>query len=165
VDLSGQLSNHAQPGVLSYEQVVQLKLLLRDVPPPLRRVMALVSRRHILQPVPKPRKQLQKQVRLSRGQVTRLVGEYQAGRSVAELARLYHIHRTTVLDHLKRAGVPRRFTRRKLTDGDVQAAAELYGQGLSLAKVGKKFGVDATTITREFRQLHVTIRPRRGWLS
>jgi predicted DNA-binding protein YlxM (UPF0122 family) len=82
--------------------------------------------------------------------------------SVKRLAELYEIHRTTVLDHLKRAGVPTRPNRRKLTDEQVKEAARLYQGGLSLKAVGQRFGVDAQTVRKKLKKAGVTIRPKPG---
>lgn len=46
----------------------------------------------------------QKQTRLKRDQVNRLVELYQSGTRVGELAGLFEISRTTVWAHLRRAG-------------------------------------------------------------
>lgn len=70
-----------------------------------------------------------------------------------------------MLEHLKRAGVPRRPHVRKLTGEQVTRAAELYATNLSLVNVAKKFDVNATTLRREFTQAGVTTRPRRGWAN
>ncbi len=106
---------------------------------------------------------VQKQVRLSDTRVAELVTSYQAGQSVSQLTTLFGINRETVLEHLKRAGVPRRPHVRKLTDELVGEAAELYAAGLSLVKVAAHFRVEAATIRREFSAAGVPVRPRRGW--
>lgn len=108
-------------------------------------------------PVPR-----QRQLRLSKAQVDELTASYQAGSSVRELVEQFGVHRTTVLDHLKRRDVGRRPAVRKLTDEQVQEAAEFYCAGNSLVATGKRFRVDAATIAREFKQAGVSMRPRRG---
>ena len=45
---------------------------------------------------------------LSDDQVHSLVEAYEAGVAINELAAEFHVHRTTVLDHVKRAGTKRR---------------------------------------------------------
>lgn len=108
-------------------------------------------------------RKLQSQHRLSAAVVTELLAAYQAGGSVSLLAKTYELHRTTVLNHLKRAGINRRPWIRKLSDGQVQRAAALYASGASLAAIGEHFQVDATTIRNEFTRAGLPVRPRRGW--
>jgi Helix-turn-helix domain len=108
-----------------------------------------------------PPKRVQR--RLDVEDVERLVASYRDGGTVPELAVQFGIHRTTVLEHLKRAGVPRRPHVRKLSDQDVAVAAEHYRAGESLATVGRRFGVDAMTVAREFQRAGVETRARRGY--
>ena len=90
---------------------------------------------------------IQKQTRLSEAQVKKLIADYQKGSSVSELAKQYKIHRTTVMDHLKRADVPRRPHLRKMTDEQVQEAVRLRAKGASFAELGRRYGVDPSTIS------------------
>lgn len=115
--------------------------------------VTLDKRRESAEPVER-----QRQVRLTVAQVDELAAAYQAGSSVRELVERFGVHRTTVLDHLKRRGVPRRPAVRKLTDEQVQEAAEFYRVGNSLVTTGKKFGVDGATVAREFERAGVTTR-------
>ena len=108
---------------------------------------------------------LQRQVRLSDKQVAELIAQYEAGHSVRQLGAQFGINRETVLEHLKRAGVPRRPNVRKMSDAQVVRAVELYANNLSLAKVAVQFDVNAATIRREFAVAGIAIRPRRGWES
>jgi uncharacterized protein (DUF433 family) len=105
----------------------------------------------------------QHQVRLSPARVDELALAYQRGATVQELVEQFGVHRTTVLNHLKRRDVARRANIRKLTDEQVQEAARYYRAGNSLVTTGKRFGVDGTTIARELRQVGVGVRRRRGW--
>jgi DNA-binding transcriptional regulator LsrR (DeoR family) len=91
------------------------------------------------------------------------VREYQAGRTLADLAAELGIHRRTVAAHLERRGVQRRVNRRKMTDDDLREAARRYRAGDSLAKVASPFDVDAATVRRELHRAGVAIRLRRGW--
>jgi transposase len=70
-----------------------------------------------------------------------------------------------VLAHLDRNGVPRRQTAPKLSAKDVARAADLYRDGLSLAAIGHRFGVNASTVGKALRRVDVQIRPRRGRAS
>ena len=85
------------------------------------------------------------------------------GVSIDGLARLYEVHRTTVIHHLDRAGITRRRVVRKMTNESVAVAAARYEQGASLALVAREFGVHQRTLARELRRAGASIRPRRGW--
>lgn len=110
-----------------------------------------------------PRHQTQR--RLTAEQMETLVVEYVNGASVPVLAKEFQVHRTTVMHHLEREGVPRRACVRRLTDDDVIEAAGYYRDGESLATVAARFGVNATTVAREFARARVETRPRNGRLD
>jgi len=103
------------------------------------------------------------QHRLDTLEIDRLVADYQAGRSLADLASEFDIHRRTVAMHLERRGVARRATLRKMSHTDIEEAARRYRAGDSLATVGSALHVDAATVRRELQRAGVTIRQRRGW--
>lgn len=103
------------------------------------------------------------QRRLSGHDLDDLTRAYVKGSSIDALARRFSIHRTTVIGHLDRLGVPRRRAVRRMTDRTVQQGASRYRRGESLKVVAARFGVDARTLAREFRRAGVQIRPRRGW--
>jgi hypothetical protein len=63
-----------------------------------------------------------------------LVARYEAGSTVDALAREFGIHRTTVMAHLERRGIPRR-SPRKLTDSLVTEEAQRYRGGNSLDQI------------------------------
>ena len=102
------------------------------------------------------------QRRLPQAEIARLIDHYRGGASIDELARLYEVHRTTVIHHLDRAGIARRRVVRKMTDESVALAAARYEQGASLAVVASEFGVHQRTLARELRQAGAPIRLRRG---
>ena len=108
-----------------------------------------------------PRRPVQR--RLTDPEINELVNEYQAGRTLADLACVLGIDRRTVAAHLQARGIQRRINRRKMTDDDVSEAARRYRSGDSLATIASTFNVDAATIRHELHRIGVTIRPRRGW--
>ena len=112
---------------------------------------------------PRPVRQLQGQRRLKANEISDLIAQHEAGKSVRELTVEFGINRETVLEHLKRAGVARRPSVRKLTDTQVLEASQRYQDGLSLTKVPYEFAVDAGTIRREFTKAGIPVRPRRSW--
>jgi transposase-like protein len=91
-----------------------------------------------------------------------LIKAYEDGSSVRDLATQYEIHRSTVVAHLERHGISRRPNVRKLSDEQIEEAAQLYESGLSLEKVGALLDVNATTMRDWLNKAGVTIRPRRG---
>jgi hypothetical protein len=107
----------------------------------------------------------QTQIRLGRADIARLIAAYAEGNSVLQLAVRFKVHRTTVLAHLERNGVPRRRMGPKLSDEDAYEAAVLYRDGLSLEVIGRRFLVAPDTIGKALRRVGVQIRPRRGWAS
>lgn len=117
------------------------------------------------QHVPTVHRPRQQQRRLGPDQVDEVVARYMDGESIDTLARDYGINRTTVISHLERNGIERRRNPRKMTDMKVQAAAERYATGLSLAAVAKEFGICERTLRREFGLADVQIRQPRGILA
>jgi predicted DNA-binding protein YlxM (UPF0122 family) len=98
-------------------------------------------------------------------EIANLLVRYTDGTSVRSLADEYRIHRTTVMDHLERSGVPRRRCVRSLTDEQVAEASLYYAQGESLAVVASRYVVSARTIAREFEQAGIPTRLRNGWVT
>jgi hypothetical protein len=58
--------------------------------------------------VPRPRTTQRRLARLTDDDVAALVADYVAGLSVNELADIHHVHRTTIVRHLKQHGVQTR---------------------------------------------------------
>lgn len=83
---------------------------------------------------------------------------YEAGSSVPIVAQSFGINRETVLLHLQRRGVRRRANVRKLTDEDARVLASRYEAGDSMDSLASHFGVDPTTLRREFVSIGATIR-------
>jgi len=105
------------------------------------------------------------QRRLARHDIDDLTQAYVEGSSIDALTRRFSIHRTTVISHLDRLGVPRRRTVRTMNDRTVRQAATPYRRGESLKVVATNFGVDARTLARGFSRAGAQTRPRRGWPS
>jgi DNA-directed RNA polymerase specialized sigma24 family protein len=127
-------------------------------------VTRLLDRPHVRkQPEDRIVRDLQRQIRLNASQVAELCRRYQAGESVPSLKQAFTINRETVLLHLKRAGVTRPPNFRKLGDDEVQSAATVYADGLSLRRTAEKFGVSERTMRRELAEAGYVIRTRNGW--
>ncbi|CEI26762.1 Hypothetical protein PFCIRM516_07400 [Propionibacterium freudenreichii] len=77
-------------------------------------------------------------------EVDQLVGDYEAGSGVRELASKYGIHRATVFAHLQRREVPRR--RPGLNDQEQAEAVRLSRQGMSMRSIGRRMDVDRKAV-------------------
>jgi DNA-binding CsgD family transcriptional regulator len=99
------------------------------------------------------------QRRLGTDEVAALVAAYRRGVSVQELAASFQINRTTVLGHVGRQGVPKRY-RRALQGNDINRAVTLYAEGRSTEWVADGLGVAASTVRRALKDAGVTMRPR-----
>jgi transposase-like protein len=63
------------------------------------------------------------------------------------------------MTHVERAGAPRR---RNILEDRVEEARELYDQGNSLAKIGQRVGVNASTVWHAFRKAEIPMRDTHG---
>lgn len=89
-----------------------------------------------------------------------LIAGYQAGATVYQLGERFGIDRKTVSQVLRHHEVPMR--RRVLSPEQIDEAAQLYGRGWSLARIGKKMGVAPTTVHNRLRERGVRIRDTQG---
>jgi IS30 family transposase len=103
-----------------------------------------------------PHHQVQKW--LTSNEIGSLVEAYRSGSTVKTLAATFGIHRTTVLEHLKRQKVPRR--RSKLSLVDIKKAVRLYTEGHSGEAIGLQLRVGASTIRRELKNAGVQLRSK-----
>lgn len=87
------------------------------------------------------------------------MAKYQGGADMRELAVRWHVHRTTVAGHLRRAGVELR--RQGLSDKQLGEAVRLYGEGWSLQRLAERYGCDAETVRASLRRSGV--RMRKPW--
>jgi len=101
------------------------------------------------------------QRRLDHEQAATLIAAYRSGKKINSLASEFGIDRTTVMAVLHRERVERR--RRGLDPQNLPHVARLYMEGWSAARLGQKFGANASTVLRRLREHGVAIRPRRGW--
>jgi transposase len=81
------------------------------------------------------------------------------GWEIDALAERFGIGRSTVMDHLKRAGVPRRrWQGRTLSPDQLEEAGRLYETGLNLIAVAEQFDVDRRYLRRALPEAGFTIR-------
>jgi DNA-binding CsgD family transcriptional regulator len=96
--------------------------------------------------------------KLTGSQRAEIVRRYRGGESANSLAPQFGVHVSTILTHLRRAGLDPTWAG-VIDQLDVSAAERLYGSGLSLAKVGGQLGVSAGTVRNAFLRAGVPIRP------
>lgn len=100
-----------------------------------------------------PGRKRQIQNRLTQGVVDAIVSDYEDGLSVNDVADKYDIHRTTVMNHLKRRKVKTRRSVRKLTDRQVKEAISAHKLGEPIAVLAEGLGVDPETLRRAVRKV------------
>lgn len=94
--------------------------------------------------IPRPPRSARAEKQLHAATEQAIAAEYQAGRTMKEIAIQHGIHRVTVSEVLDRTGTSKR--PKGMSPSQVDMAARLYCSGLSLASVGEQLGFDATTI-------------------
>lgn len=96
------------------------------------------------------RKTLQERVkRLSEAETAALIEAYKQGATVYELGRRFGIHRTTVSEHLHRAGVPTRAVRLVvLSDEDRERAVDAARAGMSVRRIATLVGATERVVAR-----------------
>jgi predicted DNA-binding protein YlxM (UPF0122 family) len=95
--------------------------------------------------------------RLRDDQIQDLVGGYEDGLTVYQLADHFRIHRDTVSKVLKRQNVTMRH--RGLVPHQVEEATLLYGTGLSIARIAEILDLNRTTVYNALRVAAVENRP------
>lgn len=101
--------------------------------------------------------------RLTELQVKALVDGYRLGARVEDLAAEHGIHRVTVMEHLRRNGIPRRSDMTRWSPKQLAEVTDLYNQGSSVRTIGAQYGVDPSTVAKRLKRAGVSLRPRRGF--
>ena len=94
--------------------------------------------------------------RLTPAKRSGMLKEYQDGVGTIQLAKLYGIDRETVRATLRRAGLPQH--ERGLSAEQIDQAVQMNAAGESLARIGKRFNVDAHTVRRRLLERQVAMR-------
>jgi DNA-binding transcriptional regulator LsrR (DeoR family) len=92
--------------------------------------------------------------------VEQVIADYRAGATVYQLGDKFGIDRRTVGKILTRNGVLTKHP--GLSPADIDRAAQLYEDGWSLARIGERLGVTATTVHRRLRGREVQMRDPAG---
>jgi AraC-like DNA-binding protein len=106
------------------------------------------------------RRPVSRAVRLTAGQLARLVERYQSGATVYDLAAEFGMHRATVARRLKGAGVTLRL--HGPTSANIDNMVRLYASGLSLVAVGERLGFTAETVRHYIQARGVQTRDTHG---
>lgn len=120
------------------------------------RVLEKLATRPRAEPVEEPQRTARRRQPLSPEQIDELVDAFTSGSTVKELAARFEIHRTTVMDYLRRRRVPRRG---EWSDQMVATAAQRYAGGETLDQVAAGLSVDPRTVGRQLRAAGIEIRP------
>jgi hypothetical protein len=105
-------------------------------------------------------RQLQRQIRLPREQIVELVRQFEAGTPASALASRFGVNESTVLSHLKRAGVERS-SYRKLHGELLDRAKELYlEQGWSQLAVAAELGISRGAVRSGLLAAGIRLRGR-----
>jgi uncharacterized protein (DUF433 family) len=104
----------------------------------------------------KHKKPRQIQRRLTSKHRDQMVTEYQAGASMQQLAERWGLHRTTVSEHLRRAGIGAR--KRGIPPEKLDEVVRLYDKGWSCQRLADRYKCDAETIRQALRGAGVNIR-------
>jgi hypothetical protein len=96
------------------------------------------------------------QRRLRPKQVEQLAAEYQAGDSMLHLAKRWQLHRTTVAEHLQRAGISVR--QRGIPVAQLDDAIGLYREGWSCQRWAERYDCDDETVRQTLRRAGITLR-------
>ena len=107
---------------------------------------------------PVVRNSLQSQTRLSFPNQERVVADYLDGVPMKEITARYGIHRGTVHQITRRAGVPLR--PRGFPDSIRQEAAKLYSEGQTIVQVAARLGISYEGARAGIVACGVALRPR-----
>jgi hypothetical protein len=97
----------------------------------------------------------QRHRRLSGEEIIQLIKAYEDHQPVHQIAQKFGIHRVTASALLRRHGAAMRCA--GVRPEEVPVAVSLYGDGLSCARLGIRFGVSTTTIWRMLRAAGVAM--------
>jgi len=103
-----------------------------------------------------PVRKLQEQRRLTPRQVEKLIAEYHAGDSTLKLANSWRLHRTTVAEHLRRAGAPVR--QRGIPVERLDEAVRLYSDGWSCRRIAEYYSCHDETARQTLRRAGIKLR-------
>lgn len=87
-----------------------------------------------------------------------LVARYQAGESMAQLAKDLNLHRSTISGRLRDRQVELHQPGPQMTEQQIEEALELYASGDSCVRIGKQLGFHQATIYNQLKRRGVALR-------
>ena len=128
---------------------------------PVWQLVELMSSVPIAPPVV-PRPPRARPFRFSKTQTQAVIEAYEAGATMAALAKRYGVKRQTISELLKRRGVTIRL-RRSMSQAEIGQAEQLYERGLSLQRIGDELGWDHKTVYHQLKKRGVVFRGPSDW--
>ena len=109
---------------------------------------------------PAPAQPFKLDQRLKPAIVAEIVARYETGEPSTMIAASLDLSKGSVIRLLRDAGIPIR--NQGLSDDQIAEAEQFYASGLSLAKIGSRFGVDHGTVWRALKKQGVKMRDTHG---
>jgi transposase-like protein len=91
-----------------------------------------------------------------------VIEAYEAGATMAALAKKYDVKRETISKLLRGEGATLR-VRRSMSQAEIDHAVQLYVSGLSLQRIGEQLGWDHNTVYRHLKKRGVVMRGPSDW--
>jgi DNA invertase Pin-like site-specific DNA recombinase len=127
----------------------------------IRQVNELIEKAHASSPSDRSGRRIPSKAnsKLDSDQVKRLIAFYEQGDSLMQLSSRFGIHRGTVKDHLRRAGIEiRPGNLAKLNEEDKDEIARLYEAGFSIHKLALQFGVTDNPVHHALKERGASMR-------
>ncbi|WP_460755262.1 hypothetical protein [Myceligenerans cantabricum] len=99
--------------------------------------------------------------KLSAAEITELVERYEAGTTIRSLGDTFGMHEQTVRAHLRRQGVTLRPVCSLTPEQDVEVERLYVAENWTMAELGRRFEVDASSIRRALVRRGVERRPQK----
>lgn len=130
-----------------------------------RQLNDLIDKARTSTPTARPNRRVPKKAapQLAPNQVEQLIALYSQGDSIYQLARRFSIHRGTVKDRLRRAGIEiRPGAQPKLNEADKDKITKLYESGLSIHKIALQFDITDNPVHNALKERGVRMRDPHG---
>lgn len=99
--------------------------------------------------------------RLDAETLASLVADYESGTPTTQLTGKYGLGKGSVLRLLRECGA--KIRQQGVPDDEIATASQLYLEGWSLSRLGKRYGCDLSTVRNTLRRNGIEMRPRPGW--
>ena len=135
---------------------------LSNVTSQVKRALAAYRKLDLSQPCPTPVSHPAHRTlhRMTASEITEAATAYGAGETLREIGMKLDVDRKTVGRNLKAHDIQLRY--RPISPEDIYHAAQLYEQGLSIARIAEKLGYHGTTIHLRLKAAGVVMRNTHG---